>query len=274
MESGNKQLIWTGAAGDMNQNNQFFIASTTKLFVTATILKLRELKKIQLTDQISRYLDKEILSGIHRYQGTEYSYDITIRQLMAHTSGLPDYFEQVRQNSKSLKVELLAGYDTSWSFDKVMEDVKQMNSHFPPGKKGKALYSDTNYQLLGKIIENVMNSKLEDVFKLFIYEPLALSETYIYTNNHDQTPKPLYYKKSSLHVPEAMASFGPDGGIVSTADELMRFLRAFFEGELFPKHDLSELYVWNKIFFRYSTALESRNSSFLGFSRRCDPFQS
>ena len=46
-----------------------------------------------------------------------------------------------------------------------------------------------------------------------------------------------------------MASFGPDGGIVSTAEESMTFLKAFFAGTLFPARYLPELYQWNKIFF-------------------------
>ncbi|WP_159887773.1 serine hydrolase domain-containing protein [Paenibacillus puerhi] len=249
IESGDKQLVWTGAAGNMNADSQFFIASTTKLYITASLLKLRELNKIQLTDKISLYLDKEILTGIHYYRGTDYSYDLTIKQLMAHTSGLPDYFQQVREHGRKLQDDITAGHDQAWSFDKVMEDAKQMKPHFPPGKKGKALYSDTNYQLLGKIIEIVMQDKLEHVFQQFIYEPLALSRTYLYTNNPDQAPQPLYFKKRPLHIPQAMASFGPDGGIVSTAEELMRFLRAFFEGTLFPKEYVIELYAWNKIFF-------------------------
>lgn len=249
IESGDNRLSWTGSAGDMVPDSPFFIASTTKLYITTSILKLRELKKLQLTDKISRYLDSELISGIHRHQGTDYSSDITIEQLMAHTSGLPDYFQQKRASSKSLEAEIVAGQDQAWSLGKVIEDAKQMNPHFPPGTKGKALYSDTNYQLLGKIVENITNTSLEDAFKLFIYEPLALSETYLYTNNHGQTPKTLYYKSAPLHIPQAMASFGPDGGIVSTAEELMRFLRAFFEGRLFPREYVNELYVWNKIFF-------------------------
>jgi len=47
----------------------------------------------------------------------------------------------------------------------------------------------------------------------------------------------------------AMTSFGPDGGIVSTANESMIFLKAFFNGKLFPKEYLDEMKDWNKIFF-------------------------
>lgn len=60
--------------------------------------------------------------------------------------------------------ELVAGHDHAWSFDKVIADVKQMKPHFPPGAKGRALYSDTNYQLLGRIIETATNQTLEEVF--------------------------------------------------------------------------------------------------------------
>ncbi|MFD1953201.1 serine hydrolase domain-containing protein [Paenibacillus thailandensis] len=249
VESGDKRFAWTGAGGYMRPDSRFYIASTTKLFVTASVLKLRELKQADLNDPISRYLEEDILSGLHRYQGIEYSRGITVGQLMAQTSGLPDYFQHKRDNGKSLMQEIVAGNDRAWSFGQVIEDAKRMKPHFPPGRKGKALYSDTNYQLLGKIIENIANQPLNDVFERLIYEPLGLSDTYLYADSRDRSPAPFYYKAAPLHTPLAMASFGPDGAIVSTSGELMRFVRAFFEGELFPKAYLNELYVWNKIFF-------------------------
>ncbi|SDW07004.1 serine hydrolase [Paenibacillus sp. CF384] len=249
VESGDRQLTWGGAAGNMDADSRFFIASATKLYVTAALLNLLARNQIKWTDPIALYLDKRLLAGLHHYQGTEYSCDITIEQLMAHTSGLPDYFQHKRKSGKSLADEIMSGHDQAWSLLNVIEEVKQMKPHFAPGTKGKALYSDTNYQLLGQIIETVTNQPLNEVFKQYIYEPLSLSDTYLYTNIHDHTPSPLYYKDSPLHIPLAMASFGPDGGIVSTAEELMRFLRAFMEGTIFPKNYLSELYVWNKIFF-------------------------
>ncbi|MFF2480388.1 serine hydrolase domain-containing protein [Paenibacillus sp. NPDC058071] len=249
MESGDGQWAWSGAAGNLNIDSRFFIASTTKLFVTATLLKLRERNDIRLTDKIGDYLDEKLLSGIHHDQGTDYSKEITIEQLMAHTSGLPDYFQQKRVGGKSLADEILAGQDQAWTFEQAIENSKQLKPAFPPRAKGKALYSDSNYQLLGKIIETVTSQPLDEVFRQYIYEPLSLTNTYIYSNSEDQSPSLFYYKNAPLHVPLAMTSFGPDGGIVSTAEELTRFLRAFFEGKLFPKSALNELYEWNRIFF-------------------------
>ncbi|MBP3965022.1 serine hydrolase domain-containing protein [Paenibacillus lignilyticus] len=164
VESGNRRLTWSGAAGNMNSASRFFIASTTKLYVTAALLNLIALNKIKWTNKISLYLDESILSGLHHYQGTEYCCDITIEQLMAHTSGLPDYFQQKRKSGKSLADEIMYGNDQSWSLENVIGEAKQMKPYFAPGTKGKALYSDTNYQLLGKIIETVTNQTLNEVF--------------------------------------------------------------------------------------------------------------
>ncbi|AZN38813.1 serine hydrolase domain-containing protein [Paenibacillus albus] len=249
VESGDGRLSWRGAAGNLNAASRFFVASTTKLYITAVLLNLFALNRMKWTDPIALYLDKNTLAGLHHYLGTEFSADITIEQLMAHTSGLPDYFQGKRKSGKSLADEIMSGHDQAWSFDNVIAEAKQMQPRFAPGTKGKAIYSDTNYQLLGRIIEIVTNQALNEAFAQYIYEPLSLSNTYLYTNIEDQTPSPLYYKDSPLHIPLAMASFGPDGGIVSTAEELMRFIRAFFGGTLFPATYLGELYDWNKIFF-------------------------
>lgn len=240
---------WCGASGNFHTDDQYFIASTTKLFITAILLKLREENKIQLDDQISKYLSEEILNGLHILNGTEYSYDLIIKNLMAHTSGLPDYFQQKRENGKSLHDELTSGKDQSWSFEKVVEESKKTKPAFKPNQKEKALYSDTNYQLLGKIIENITNKDIESVLNAMVIEPLGLKKTYLYQDINDKRPKTMYFKSNELHIPLAMTSFGPDGGIVSTAQEMMIFIEAFFKGKLFPKNYIEELKEWNRIFF-------------------------
>jgi CubicO group peptidase (beta-lactamase class C family) len=240
------------SVGNLNVESQYFIASITKLYVTGLILKLREQAKINFDDKISKYLKQDIIQGLHIYKGVEYSNEITIKQLMAHTSGLPDYFQQKKESGKSLLGELTSGNDQQWNFEKVMIEVKKMKPKFKPGEKGKALYSDTNYQLLGKIIEHVTDKNLSENFTKYIFQPLDLTKTYLYQDSKDTIPAVMYFKNKQLNIPLAMTSFGPDGGIVSTARESMIFIRAFFNGQLFPKEYLSEIMKeWNKIFFPF-----------------------
>ena len=146
---------WQGSSGNMNIDQPYFIASTTKLFTTAIILKLRAEGKLSLDDKISKYIDKSILSGLHIYKGKEYSQDLTIKHLLSHTSGLPDYFQGKGANGKSLENEITEGNDQFWTFEQAIERTKKMASLFAPGTKGKANYSDANFQLLGKIIETI-----------------------------------------------------------------------------------------------------------------------
>jgi D-alanyl-D-alanine carboxypeptidase len=90
---------------------------------------------------------------------------------------------------------------------------------------------------------------LSAVLKEWIFEKLGLKRTYLYENSSDTIPEPMYFKQKPLLIPLAMVSFGPDGGIVSTSEELMVFIKAFFKGELFSKEYLNEMKCWNKIFF-------------------------
>ncbi len=124
-----------------------------------------------------------------------------------------------------------------------------MKPRFKPGARGKAFYSDTNYQLLGRVIEAIVGKRMGEVLQGFIFSPLRLKDTYLYDDSNDNIPLSLYYKTDPLRIPLAMTSFGPDGGIVSTAKETMTFLRAFCGGQFFPKEYISELTTWNRIFF-------------------------
>lgn len=249
IESGDGSIAFIGSAGNLNSESQYFIASTTKLYITAIIMRLRQAGKLSLDDPISRYIDQQILQNLLVFHGVDCSSEITIRQLLAHTSGLPDYFQQKKASGKSLQDELTAGKDQSWTFEQVIDEVKRMKPTFKPGAPGKALYSDTNYQILGRIIEILTNKKISVVLQEFIFEPLGLKRTYLYENSQDTNPAMMYFKTNPLPIPLAMVSFGPDGGIVSTSSELMIFIKAFFRGELFPLEYFDEMKHWNKIFF-------------------------
>jgi len=249
IESGDGRIHWSGATGNLAVDDQYFIASTTKLYTAAIVLRLRSEGLLHLNDKLEKYFADELLSGIHVFKGKDYSREINIRQLLSQTSGIADYFLGKRASGKSLEASITSGSDQSWTFEDVIADVKKMPAAFPPGKKGKALYSDTNYQLLGRIIEIASGKSYEEALKHYVFSPLGLDKTYLYTDTNDTRPVNIYYKSTPLNIPGAMVSTGPDGGIVSTARESMVFLKAFFGGGVFPVEYVKELGAWNRIFF-------------------------
>jgi CubicO group peptidase (beta-lactamase class C family) len=242
-------LTWQGSSGNMTIDQPYFIASTTKLLTTAIILKLRAEGKLSLDDKISKYIDKSILSGLHIYKGKDYSQELTIKHLLSHTSGLPDYFQGKGTSGISLENEITEGNDQFWTFEQAIERTKKIIPLFAPGTKGKANYSDANFQLLGKIIETITHKSYSENCKEFIIQPLGLTKSYLYQDSTDKTPKTLYYKSNELNIPKAMTSFGADGGMVSTSTDMLIFIEAFFTGKLFPSTYIDELQEWNNIFF-------------------------
>jgi CubicO group peptidase (beta-lactamase class C family) len=241
--------VWHGSAGNFKPEQPYFIASTTKLFTTAIILHLQSKAALSLDDKISRYFEDSVMAGLSVFKGQDVSKEITIRQLLAHTSGIPDYFQGKGKNGKSLEEEIIQEQDLSWSFEEAIERSKSMKPKFAPDAKGKALYSDTNYQLLGRIIETITGKSYAANCEALIFRPLGLEHTYIYTEPNDHRPLTLHFKSNELKIPKAMSSFGPDGGAVSTNEDMLIFIEALFTGKLFPTESLPYLYRWNKIFF-------------------------
>ncbi len=261
VESGDHSFSWTGAAGEMQKDSQYFIASVTKLYVTAIVMRLIEEGKLKLDDHIAKYFPSEFMQGLHVLKGVEYSNEITIKHLISNTSGLPDYFFHKQANGKTAASLLLEGNDQSWDLETTIQTVKKLTPNFFPGKKGKAAYSDTNYQLLGRIIEIITEKNIDDVFKEFLFDELSLRHTYVYNDTTDKKPVSFYYKSKKLWLPDYMVSVPAEGGIVSTAEESMLFLKEFFSGRFFPKENIEKLKKWNLILpppslFYYGIGLE------------------
>lgn len=249
VENGDGSVSWSGAAGNLHIENRYFIASVTKLYITTVILQLRNEGRLKLQDKITQYFPDGTLDGLHILKDVDYTGEITITQLLSNTSGIPDYFSDKQGSGKKAANDLFGGMDEPWPLEKTLEHVKNMTPKFRPGQKGKAQYSDTNFQLLGKIIETITGKDLAVVFRERIFDELELKNTYAYRDVNDDTPVKMYYKSRQLHLPHYIASVTAEGGIVSTAKEVMIFLKAFFNGRFFPKSDLDELKKWNLIFF-------------------------
>ena len=142
-----------------------------------------------------------------------------------------------------------AGSGSAWLLDDVLDATRRIGPAFAPGTPGKALCSDSNFQLLGRVIESMSGRSYDEALRTEIIEPLRLERTWLYVDPADERPLPLRDGDHRLLIPRAMASFGPDGGVVATVDDLMRFLRGFFEGGLFDPTVLPGLQAWNRIFF-------------------------
>lgn len=238
------------SSGNLKPDSQYFIASATKLYTTTLILQLADSNQLALNDKIERFLDPAQVERLHFYRGVEYSKQITVEHLLSHTSGLPDYFQATGKSRPSLMDTILLGKDRKWDLNQVLSDAKLLGAEFPPSFKNRALYSDTNFQILGEIVERISGRRLPDIIERQICQKIGLKRTYLYTDPKDDRPVPLNYKYNVLNIPLAMTSFGPDGGIVSDAADGIQFLRCFFDGQLFDRAHLAYITGrWRNIFF-------------------------
>jgi len=236
------------SAGNIEEDSQYYIASVNKFFVSAIILKLYTEEKLKLHDRISKYLSEEEVHRLHIYKGKDYSKELSINHLLSLTSGLPCYLIDKQANGKKAMDDLESGIDQSWQIEKVIQEVKKMKTHFPPGKKGKAKYADTNHQILSLIIEKITGYPVIVILEN-LFQELNMTRTYVYKDAIKEKFIPIRYKSKEVHIPLFLSSTQND--IISTAKDQMTFVKAFFNGYFFPEIRLNELEKWNKIFFPF-----------------------
>lgn len=242
---------WSWDSGAQMPPTQYFIASTTKLYVSALVMMLRNEGRVDIDAPAADYLPAGTMDALHILEGVDSSARITVRQLLAHMSGIADYFEQKRPDGGTQIGDALTS-DFGWTFDDVLRVTRSMRPRFAPGAPGKAFYSDTNYQLLGAIIEAATGTSFETAVHTRIIEPLGLTDTYPFSAatmaRYDEVATMLW-GKTPVRIPKAMASVRADGGVVSTSKDGLRFLEAFMSGRLFPNEYLTEMTAsWNAIF--------------------------
>lgn len=191
---------------------RFEIGSVTKQFTAMLVLQLKEEGKIALDDPVGKYVP-EIASQFK---------NITLHQLLTHTSGLPspsdvlpDYY----------KVHIKVGN----SFAERLEQIKDGELQFPPGTSWA--YCGFGYTVLGEIVARVTGRSLEDNYKQRIFTPMGLQESGVYYDGV-LVPKRAYgYQKrwDESYVPpvyfaQSRGMLG-GGGLYSTAGDLLKWLK-------------------------------------------------
>ena len=221
----------------MKPETPFIIASVTKLYIAGVILRFHERRLLGLEDPISTYLPGDLIAGLHRLDGVDHTGAITVRHLLGHTSGLPDYIEERPKGRPALLDRVIEDGDMAWTLNEVADIVRNLSPHFPPqkvdGSRPRARYSDTNYRLLIAIIEEVSGQPITRVFEDELYRPLNLRHTY---HPGETPPEPvpepatLYFKDRPLQIPLALRTFGD---LYGTIADLLKFLRALVGGQIF-----------------------------------------
>ena len=224
----------------MMATDRILAGSVGKTFAAATALQLIKEGKIGLDDKIEKYLGRE--PWFSRLPNAK---DITVRQLMNHTSGLVRY-EFKEQFTK----DLTAKPDKVW---KPAELVAYLLDEKPPFEAGKSWdYSDTNYIVLGMIIEKVTGKKFYDEANRRLLRPLKLTDT---IPQDGPTLKGVVQGYAGPNNPfggtDAMIVNGKfvinpqfewtGGGYASTARDLARWAKMIYEGKAFSPELLPQV---------------------------------
>jgi D-alanyl-D-alanine carboxypeptidase len=221
-------------------DNQFKIASITKMMTSLVVLQMQEEGLLHLEDSAAQYLSGvkfARMDEIHFFAGKPYGNTLSLRQLLQHRSGLADIFTDA---SFRFYLDAYLHKKREWNPEKLMNRYYHYNlnkkAHFIPD--GGFHYSDVNYFLLGLIIEKLSGQTLAQQFRSRIFKPLKMENTYFeYYEPACGNGKLAHSFLSTLDITKSMnTSYDwAGGGVVSTTKDLAVFLHGLFDLKLFAQ---------------------------------------
>jgi len=252
---GDGSYSWAGSAGVAQQKDgtpmaaetPIYIASVTKIYIATLVMLLSQDKLRSLDDPAARYLPAGLIDGIDIYGGHDYSREVTVRQLVSMTSGIPDYYEEKGKDGKTMLDLFIEDPARTWTVGEMINRARtDLKPHFPPGRG--LYYSDTNYQLLGNIIENVTRTSLASALQNYLFRPLGLRHTWL-----TGSPEPaglaaaahVFDHQQDITTVRASKDYWADGGLVATPADMIAFLRALNDGKIISPASLRTMQTWH-----------------------------
>ncbi|GAB1690931.1 serine hydrolase domain-containing protein [Krasilnikovia sp. M28-CT-15] len=222
-----------GTGRRMNAHDHVRVGSITKTFVAVVALQLATEHRLHLDDPVGRWLP-----GVLPYADR-----ITIRQLLNHTSGVPEYFDKLLQHNAT---QPGAPQLRHWEPRELVGFVAGEPPLFPAGTGWQ--YSNTNYILVGMIIEKVTHRRLADEVDRRVIDRLRLRDT-TFPTDETTLPKPAargYWDLGPGTAPLDVTEYNPTAlgaaaALVSTTDDVARFYRNLLTGHLLPTPQLTQM---------------------------------
>jgi CubicO group peptidase (beta-lactamase class C family) len=207
----------------IDSSTAFHLASVSKTFTAMAILKLWENAALQLDDPVAKHL-----------QGFPFPL-ITIRNLLSHRSGLPNYVHFVEK----------LGWDTQRFITN--EDILQLIidnvSKLKPGRANAYFdYCNTNYALLALIVEKVSQLSFSDYLDTVFFKPLGMSNSFVYDIEMAETVLPSYKFNNRKEPMMFLDAVYGDKNIYSTPRDMMKWDLALSNNQLFSVKTLEEAF--------------------------------
>jgi D-alanyl-D-alanine carboxypeptidase len=231
-------IKWYGAAG-LNEvssqthlavNHQFRIASVTKTFVAAAILRLWEDQKLSLDDPIEKYISTEHAAILRR--GAYDPAKITIRHLLHHSSGLFDH-----THTSTYMPAVVGNPSHQWTRTEQLEELVKGGK--PVGQIGeKFSYSDTGYILLGEVVEKLTQKTLNKAIQdLLNFPKLGLKKTWFEGAEPQRSENRIHQYMDGMDTYQISPSvdYYGGGGLLSTSEDLARFFYNLFHHRIFKQ---------------------------------------
>jgi CubicO group peptidase (beta-lactamase class C family) len=225
-----KANFQTGA--DFTPETPSDIGSVTKQFTAMAIMILAERNKLQYDDPVAKYIP-EFSRATHLSK-------ITLRHLLTHTSGMPDYGDLAIDDSGLSQQALIAAL---LSKDDVLSKAGE-----------KYRYSNPGYALLAIVVERVSGRSFGDFLEQEIFQPVGMSSTFVYDRREKKSARTAvgYGQFGQVDDPSPTQIPG-DGGIYSTVDDLLKWDKALYAQKLVSQSTLAEAFTPGSVEEGHST---------------------
>ena len=215
------------------------LASVGKLFTATIVGILNERGALSFSDPVSRYLDAELMSGLHVLDGSDHSNEIQVRHLLNQTSGLDDAFWPLMQElQRDPSMRMSPREAVEWG-------KRNLSPNSKPGEKHH--YTDTNYYLLGLIVEAITGRPFHEALHEFIFEPLGMQSAYM--QGYSEPAAPDGYPPAQIFLEDTDYTDIPGfaeidyagGGVRATLEDYLKFMTALVNGNLVTAETLETM---------------------------------
>lgn len=207
----------------LTEHSAFHLASVSKTFTAMAILKLAEQGKLKLDDDIKLYFPTLPYNGI------------TVKMLLNHRSGLPNYLYFMQQLGWDIKQYCDNNDVLNYLIQYQPPLNRQPNTHFS--------YCNTNYILLGLIIERTSGKTYADYLQHIFFTPLKMNDTHVFTISDSAIVMPSYNWRGKREGLTFLDKGYGDKNIYSTVRDLLKWDQALYNNKIFTQQSIDEAFT-------------------------------